>query len=91
MTREEFLTNAYNRIATPISENVLLYTKNVCQIVKKLPKGQEEVTRFKNLEEAYEKAVIDGKPLKDIVNETSEDDMFGREGCDDYGILFPRE
>lgn len=91
MKREVFLTNAYNRIATQITDNTLLYTKNVCQTVKKSPSGDEIVTKYKNLEEAYESGVIDGRPLREIVEETDEDDMFGSGACDDFGILFPRE
>lgn len=90
MKREEFLTNAYNRIAVEITDEVLLYVKNVCQTVKVLPNGDEEVVKYGSIEEAYEKAVIDGVPLKEIVEETPEDEMFGSGSFDDLAIKFPR-
>lgn len=37
--------------------------------------GQE--IKYKNVEEAYENAVVDGTPLKKIVEESTMDELFG--------------
>lgn len=36
----------------------------------------DEVIEYKNVADAYENAVIDGRPLKEIVEESTIDDLF---------------
>ena len=91
MTRETFLENASSRIATPVAEGYLLYTKNVCQLVKKMPDGNEDIVKFRNLEDAYERAFVDSVPLREVIETADENDMFGGGTCDDFDLFFPRD
>ena len=49
-------------------------------------KTDEEI-KFKNVADAYENAVIDGKPLKQIVDESTLDDLFTFT-LDDRDLMF---
>lgn len=48
-----------------------------------------EKIKYKNVADAYENAVIDGKPLKDIISEMELQDMYSSDGftLDDRDIM----
>ena len=81
MTKGTFLHEMKGRVLN--IGRYSLYSRPV--VLQNLDTNEE--TNFKNLEDAYEHAMIGDKPLKDIVNEAkTTDDLFPGAFLDDSGI-----
>ena len=85
MTKEQFVEFMENRVGADIA-GYAIYS-DPCGITKD---DTEEVIMYDSIEDAYERAVLDGVPLKEIVANLSEE---GEDSeicvCDDWDIKFP--
>ena len=84
MKIERFIEIMKGRVGVDITPDYGLYS-NPCGLENV---EKSEVIMFDSLEDACEKAVIDGVPLKEIIENASEDDLFGA-AIDDWDIRFP--